>query len=91
MGYDDHMDQAERRDLEMTLDDALAAIPDHVRSKHRTLPDMIEALADWPNKAIKAIEAERTRITPAMAPVPSAIGQYVEGLDFAEEAVRNVE
>jgi len=26
-----------------------------------------------------------------MAPVPSAIGQYVEGLDFAEEAVRNVE
>lgn len=91
MRDDDHMDRAERRDLERALDEVYAAIPDHIREQYDTLAAAVEAMAAWPGKAIKAIEDERKRITPDMAPVPSAIGQYVEGLDFAEEAVRSVE
>lgn len=91
MGYDDHMDYDERHGLEQALDEVYSAIPDYVREKHGTLAEAVAAMADWPDKVIKVIEAERKRIVPDMAPVPSAIGQYVEGLDFAEEAVRNVE
>lgn len=88
MGYDDHMDYAERRGLEQALDEVYAAIPDHVREKHGTLAEAVAAMADWPGKAIKAIEAERDRVSPDGLHYPS-VDAYVEALDFAEEAVRN--
>lgn len=92
MGYDDHMDYAERRGLEQALDEVYSAIPDHVREKYGTLAEAVAAMADWPDKVIKAIEAERERMTPGASGYRGLSSEgYVEGLDFAEEAVRNVE
>jgi hypothetical protein len=87
----DPLDDHQHANVRQAYEDALDAVPTPIRDRHATLAGMVKEMADWPHEAIGAIEAERDDGERAGAyGVWPVVDAYVDGLEFALEAVRNV-
>ena len=52
----DPLDDHQHANVRQAYEDALDAVPAPVRDRHATLAEMVREMADWPGKAIEALE-----------------------------------